>query len=57
MKKYTYVDIAIKAKGERIRYPQLRKGQSLMNALHDLDPDLYVKITGTDADCYYLDEK
>lgn len=30
-------------------------GQALMNALADIDPALYRKITGTDADCFYLD--
>lgn len=35
----------------------LRPGQSYMNALNDINPDLYVEITGTDADCFYDDNK
>lgn len=33
----------------------LRLGQSLMNALHGLNPGLYNKLTGTEADCFYDD--
>lgn len=35
----------------------LRYGQSLMCALHDIDYELYLKITGTVADCFYFDGK
>lgn len=34
----------------------LRKGQNLMNALYELNPDLYKQITGTEADCFYQDK-
>lgn len=34
----------------------LRRGQSLMNALYDLNPGLYNEITGTEADCFYDDK-
>ncbi len=37
--------------------PELRAGQSLMNAIYDVDLELYNKITGTDADCFYVDSK
>lgn len=35
----------------------LRMGQSLMNALSEVEKRLYSDITGTDADCFYDDEK
>lgn len=35
----------------------LRAGQSLMNALYDINPDLYKAITGTEADCFYSDKR
>lgn len=35
----------------------LRVGQSLMNALYDINPDLYKTITGTEADCFYSDKR
>ena len=34
----------------------LREGQSYMNSLYDISPSLYDSITGTDADCFYVDE-
>lgn len=41
----------------RSRYPNLRKGQALMNALYDRAPALHATITGTEADCFYADDK
>lgn len=44
--------------GDRTKFYQmkgLRKGQSLMNALSDIDHELYKKLTNTDADCFYDD--
>lgn len=37
--------------------PELREGQSYMNALAEINPELYKKITGTEADCFYDDSK
>jgi len=34
----------------------LREGQSYMNALYDINPSLYEKASGTDADCFYVDD-
>jgi len=34
---------------------ELRYGQSLMNILYQVHPDLYKKITQTDLDCFYDD--
>lgn len=34
---------------------ELRHGQSIMNVLYLVRPDLYKKITGTDLDCFYDD--
>jgi hypothetical protein len=34
---------------------QLREGQSLMNALFECNEHLYKQITGTEADCFYVD--
>jgi hypothetical protein len=36
---------------------KLRRGQSYMNALYEIDKDLYNEITGTDCDCFYDDKK
>jgi len=35
----------------------LRLGQSFMNALHEVKPELSNQITGTDNDCFYNDNK
>ena len=35
----------------------LRHGQAYMNALHYINKDLYNQITGTEADCFYDDNK
>ncbi len=35
----------------------LRKGQAYINTLHDVDKELYVKLAGTEYDCYYDDNK
>jgi len=34
---------------------ELRYGQSIMNILYNVRPDLYKKITQTDLDCFYDD--
>lgn len=34
-----------------------RRGQARMNALWKVRPDLYDTIHGTDADCFYVDER
>ena len=34
---------------------EMRYGQSLMNMLHQILPDQYDKMRGTDLDCYYDD--
>ena len=34
---------------------EMRYGQSLMNMLHQILPDQYDKMSGTDLDCYYDD--
>lgn len=39
------------------KHPELREGQSYMNALAEINPELYKKITGTEADCFYDDKK
>ena len=38
-------------------YGRQRLGQALMNSLFNVDADLYFLIDGTDADCFYQDEK
>jgi hypothetical protein len=52
----TYIDIEKDAGKTRKEFPMLRKGQSLMNSLHKLCPDVYRKISGTKADCFYDDK-
>jgi hypothetical protein len=32
--------------------PELRRGQTYMLALNDVDPDAYKKITNTESDCF-----
>lgn len=34
-----------------------RRGQAWMNALREIDPELFEKISGTEADCFYDDRK
>lgn len=34
-----------------------REGQALMNALYFIDAEMYDEIHGTDADCFYSDDK
>ena len=41
----------------RNKHPYIRKGQALMNALYDRAPALYATITGTEADCFYVDDR
>ena len=40
-------------------HKELRMGQSLMNALHEIRPDLYNNVTNNhpDVDCFYDNEK
>ncbi len=45
------------AKHMRLKYPHLREGQSLMNALHEIDEQLYNQLCLTEADCFYVDAK
>ena len=49
----TYSNASLLMKGN----PNLRLGQSLMIALHDLDKNLYDKINGTVYDPFYSDIK
>jgi hypothetical protein len=50
-------DITILAKSLKGKHPELRYGQSLMNALGDINLDLYREITGTENDPFYLDSR
>lgn len=34
-----------------------RRGQAWMNALREVEPELYDDVTGTEADCFYDDRK
>lgn len=34
----------------------LREGQSYINSLYDISPSLYEEVSGTDADCFYVDD-
>jgi len=45
------------AKFQRISHPEIREGQSLMNALNDVNVDLYREITATEFDPYYSDSR
>ena len=39
------------------KHPELRYGQAMINSLHDIRPDLYQRVTGTENDCFYNDNK
>jgi len=39
------------------KYEDMRAGQAYMNALYEVSPKLYNEITGTSADCFYVDFK
>lgn len=39
------------------RNPSQRRGQAMMNALAKVRPDLYDKVTGTEADPFYIDNR
>ena len=40
-----------------INIENLRKGQSLFNAVYAIRPDIADSLRGTDKDCFYNDEK
>lgn len=40
-----------------LRKPNLRRGQSFMLALSDIDKQLYNSIIDTEFDCFYADER
>jgi hypothetical protein len=50
-------DLDSRAAVLRAAFPELRHGQALMIALRDAAPELYVRFTGSDADCYYSDSQ
>ena len=54
MKKYKDLLLIFATNACSIHY---RVGQALMNALADVDRELYVNMTGTDIDCFYEDHK
>jgi hypothetical protein len=41
----------------QIDFPDWRYGQALMNCLWDYNPFMYADITGTDRDCFYLNDR
>lgn len=45
------------AKHMKQKYPHLREGQTLMNALYEANEACYKSITTTPADCFYVDDK
>ena len=47
--------VSIRAAEMRLKYPQLRKGQSLMNSLCELFPEVYESVVGTNNDPFYED--
>lgn len=48
-------EIQTLAEQMRQKYPHLREGQSLMNALHTIEEQLYTQLCLTEADCFYVD--
>jgi hypothetical protein len=51
------VEVDTISKFMRKSHPELREGQSLMNALFEVNPNLYKEITGSEFDCFYDDKK
>lgn len=39
------------------RQRELRQGQFMFNYFHEVEPDIANQITGTDSDCFYLDNR
>ena len=48
--------IARLAVERRFVHKEERYGQGAMNALHSYSPEIYSKISGTQADCFYMDD-
>ena len=57
MKFYLLSQVNTLGKFLKSQNPELREGQAFMNALSEVNPELYKQITGTEADCFYDDEK
>jgi hypothetical protein len=51
------VEVSVLSKFLRNKHPELREGQSLMNALGEINFSLYKEITGTENDPFYQDER
>lgn len=56
----TYVEF-ISGIQRRVAHPNgytlLRYGQAIMNRLHEIWPEKYNEVTGTELDCFYDDKK
>lgn len=53
----TIEQLVLNANTLRFNYPELRLGQALMIVLGDMDLELYRKITVSEDDCFYNDDK
>ena len=42
---------------ERAQYSYLRAGQSIFNCTYTIVPDIADRLTGTEFDCYYHDDR
>lgn len=51
----TSLSLFIKSNDIKRCKPTLRNGQCLMQALYELNKDLYNEVTGTDIDPFYVD--
>lgn len=51
----TSLSLFVKTNDIKRCHRQLRNGQSMMQALYELDKELYEKVTGTDIDPFYVD--
>jgi len=55
---HEFVHKVIRKSGQlRKKHPELRLGQSYMDALWDLDREMYNSISQSDFDCYYDDKR
>ena len=52
----TQVDaIILAALGMKAKYPCLRTGQSLMNVLYKVQPEIYTQVMNTELDPFYVE--
>ena len=49
-------DLVIGSQNDIYQWPELREGQSLMNTLYGISPELYLEVTASNIDPFYNDK-